>query len=485
MSLHQVEQSEAVRSERNGREGLGKTAAAPSANAELGAERRIDGAHITSSIEKLLASLPEDETDAAPAQVTIESMEVRAKELAEQLLARRRDLDLRETRLHRQLMLLDQERQAARLTISEQEQSLQTRLEAVAKREKEAADQLRRAALAEEALRQEVNCSRDNLDAERRAVAQESKLHAREQERLRSQSASLETAQKRFQAAQARKEQELDNERSAFQLERKQFEQNTRAVLASIEKKQAAIEHSAAKLAAERKAATETERTALEQDRQSLKRAEAEYLRLSVEAESQLQSIAKQRTVHEEDCRNERRRLLLEREAMQQELSRGRADLEERQVALEDAQAALQKTQTELAEQQQAILEERLAVEQVMQVLGRHPGTQRGEAIASARQKLAEHYRWMKESLQTQKSELLEIAKQLKAREHLIAEDREGLQRWVEEQQEELDAQLIQLDSQRQQIQRREAELSERELRWAMQKKGLEARLAVAQARAA
>lgn len=475
----------AKRSARNGREGLVRAALPQSGDSERGADRRIDDAHEASSIEEILASLPNDESTVAPAQVTIESMEERAKELAEQLLARRRDLDLRETRLHRQLMLLDQERQNARLAIGEQEQSLQSRLEALAKREKEAADQLRRAAVAEEALRQEVNCSRENLDAERRTVAQESKLHVREQERLRAQSASLETAQKRFQAEQARKEQELDRERTALQLERKQFEQNTQAVLQSIEQKQAALDHSAAKLASERKAVTDAERSALEQDRKSLKRAEAEYLRLSSEAESQLQSIAKQRAAHDEDCRNERRRLLLERETMQQELSRERTDLGKRQVALEDAQAALQKTQTELGEQQQSILEERLAVEQVMQALGRHPGAQSGEAMASARQKLAEHYRWMKESLQTQKSELLEIAKQLEAREHLIAEDREGLQRWVEEQQEELDARLIQLDAQRQQIQRREAELSERELRWAMQKKGLEARLAVAQARAA
>jgi hypothetical protein len=454
-----------------------------------GAVLRVDEAHGEETgldrIEGLLASLPQDEVEAVSVEVSAGSLEVRAQELADQLLSRRRDLDQRETRLNRQLMLLDQERQAARLAMGEQERALAARLEALAKREKEAEDQLRRAALAEEALRHEVICARENLEAERRAIAQETQLHVREQERLRAQSASLETAQRRFQEEVRAKQEEVDAAAAGLQLERKQFEQNTRAVLLSIEQKHAVLEQSATKLANDRKRAVEEQRGAAEQDRKSMKRAKAEYLRLSSEVEQELQTIAKQRAAHEEDCRNERRRLLLERETMQQELSRERSDLTRRQAALEDAQAALQKTQTELSDQQRAILEERLAVEQVMQALGRQGANQNGEALASARQKLAEHYRWMKESLQTQKSELLEIARQLDAREHLIAEDREGLQQWAQGQQEELDAQLVGLEAQRQQIQRREAELGERELRWALQKKGLEARLAIALARAA
>lgn len=467
------------------REDIPATELPNSAVSEAGVYRRIDEAAPESQIERLIASLPEDRINAIPAELASPSLESRATELAEQLLLRRRNLDLREARLHRQLMLLDQERQAARLAMGEQQQSLEAAAEALARREKEAAEQLRRAALAEEALRHEVNCARENLDTQRRAINQESQLHDREQERLRAQSASLETARRRFQEEGAAKEAELAAANAALQLERKQFEQNTHAVLQAIEQKQAAIDAAEAKRANERRAAAEADRSSHDQQRKSLQRAEAEYLRLSAEAQTQLEAIAKQRAMHEEDCRNERRRLLLERESMQQELARERSDFQRRQASLEDTQAALQKTQAELADQQRAILEERLAIEQVMQSLGRHPAVHSGEAIASARQKLAEQYRWMKEGLQKQKSELLEIAKQLDAREHLIAEDREGLQQWLDNQQTELDAQLIQLEAQRQQIQRREAEVSERELRWAMQKKGLEARLAIAQARAA
>src|SRR5204862_6146968 len=122
------------------------------------------------------------------------------------------------------------------------------------------------------------------------------------------------------------------------------------------------------------------------------------------------------------------RRLLLERESMQVELSREQRELQQRQASLEDAQAALQKAQADLLDQQRAILEERLAVEQAMQSLGRHHASQSAESIQSARQKLAEHYRRMKESLQTPKSELLEIAKQLETRETAVAEDRDALQ---------------------------------------------------------
>ena len=455
--------------------------------------RRIDGDHSGSeelpapenSLQELLDQLPADQAESPISLSTTAAMESQALSLAKELESRRRDLELREARLHRYLLLLDQERQSARLTISEQEHSLQGRLAVLARREKEVADQLQRAAIAEEALKHEVSSAREHLDAQARIIERDRELLHREQERLRAQSSSLDVAERRQKEARETERAEIESARQLLHAERLKFDANCQKMLATLNEKQAALDASAKRLTNERQDHSNADRAALETDRAAMKRAEAEYQRLSKELESELRAAAKQRESHDEDCRNERRRLLLERETMQADLLRERAELTRRKTALEDAQAALQKTQVELTQQQQAILEERLAVEQVMQSLGRQNASGVNESLAIARRKLADHYRWMKESLHAQRVELREIARQLDAREHLLAEDRDGLQQWVENQQQELDAQLIQLEAQRQQIQRREADLSERELRWAMQKKGLEARLAIAQSRAA
>jgi hypothetical protein len=432
-----------------------------------------------------LDQLPADVSGDAIASRPTSAMQQHARELADQLETRRRDLDLREARLHRHLMLLDQERQAARLAFSEKEHLLESRLAQLAKREHELSEQWKRCAAAEEALNLEVNCARENLEATARANARDTELLHREQERLRAQSASLEVAERRRQGEREAEQAEVAAARQKLHLERRQFDQNASEVLKALEEKQAALAAASEELANERAAQAAANQAAIELEQQSLSRAEAEYRRLSAELESELKSLAKQRASHEEDCRNERRRLLLERESMQMELNRERSDLARRQQSLEDGRAAIQKAKSELADQQRAILEERLAVEQTYQALSRHDADASAEAVATARRKLAEQYRWVKESLQTQKSELLEIARQLDAREHLLAEDRDGLQQWVENQQAELDAQMIQIDAQRQQMQRREAEIRERELKWVTQKKAIEARLAIAQARAA
>lgn len=455
--------------------------------------RRIDAVQSQSeeahsrenSIQELLDQLPADRPESAVSLSASTAMESQAFSLARELESRRRDLELREARLNRHLLLLDQERQSARLTFSEQEHSLQSRIAVLARREKEVADQLQRAAIAEEALKHEVTSAREHLDAQARIIERDRELLQREQERLRAQSSSLDVAERRQKEARAMERAEIDSARQLLHAERLKFDANCQKMLATLNDKQAALDASVHKLSNERREISSADRAALEADRAAMRRAETEYQRLSKELESELQAAAKQRASHDEDCRNERRRLLLERETMQADLQRERAELTRRKTALEDAQAALQKTQVELTQQQQAILEERLAVEQVMQSLGRQNTNGVNESLAIARRKLADHYRWMKESLHAQRVELREIARQLDAREHLLAEDRDGLQQWVENQQQELDSQLVQLEAQRQQIQRREADLSERELRWAMQKKGLEARLAIAQSRAA
>jgi len=402
--------------------------------------------------------------------MTGESALQQATRLMEHLRKQLEELDRREANLNRQLIAFDNERRGLRLLAQQletqsahREQELTAREEEVLNRE--SACNSRTTEL--DATEQRLELERTTLETDRAELREQLEQElAGERDELRVAREQLETREADLQSREAVLEQghvDLDKRtrlhedhlarlRSELSAERAQLERDT---------------------ARRRVWADELEQTSTLRLRQIRKlRSLLDRREASLLSEAEL--VREQHEASTQDAARQQELVAREQEQLAQAIEEHARDVERHQEMLnlqaenlEGRRLRLDRLRDELDEERQETLESRLVVEQVYsQTVHALDVAAAQERVQTARTKLFDHYRELRESLTRRRQECEQAQRQLAERRDGFQSERDEQLQRVAEREEQLAARQLEMANQTEEFSQRESQFAGARERW-------------------
>lgn len=420
---------------------------------------------------------PEESAD------VLEQLRKQARQLAQHLLGRQRETDLREARMNAQQSTLENEIRSERLWLLERRAELAEQADDLVRRECELQERASRVSAAEEFL------AHSRRQAEQSAQQQDEQLLQRAAQldavaaRLKGQRAALKLAQRRWQAQRRRQQQAQRLALQSIQSQRAASEHQFRGLLEGIERQRVRLTQDEERLAqreaawldeanlrqsaydeqlaqlAERQQLLELSESTLEHEWEEFRRQQADLAAVSRERELQHQSAIEQAEIERQDWQARLR-------DEQLGLARRGEELDARRKELEQLQDNLRQLHKET-------LETRLAGEELLgQLSGAVPAAALTSSISRLRRKLDDQFRLVQSDLSQQRHELDGLRTTLTERHERLVQQKTELQVWVREREATIEQQAARLVAREQELDSQQGQFQAVQQRWQEERQG-------------
>ena len=383
---------------------------------------RIDPAHppIPANAEALtpFESPPDnDSEESTVAAFEIEHLQTQARQLAEHLQSRRRQIDRREAQLNARAAHLEKEERTSLLWFQKTSESL-------------------------EEQERELHRRKNELTAEASTLADQTQCNKDLTTQLKQTQISLEEQE----AALGRREAQTKNAERTLD-ERTKESVNTiseleNSTLLALENKRATLNRKTTQLQREQSALTEHRASFEEMVQRTTRELQSQGAVLSDKEKS------------------------LEKEA------------HDRREEIDRKQSMVEKLRVDVLEMHRETLEMRLVAEQLWSELSEKTNSVKlTQSLSGLRSQLADHFKLAEQSLQQQKEEISTLAASLKERQTAITGKKKELQEWLQRRQQELEEQAARLVAKENKLEQEAFQLAQKRSEWPAERHELKERI--------
>jgi len=275
----------------------------------------------------------------------------------------------------------------------------------------------------------------------------------------------------------------LDRREAQLNVREAQFENDTRAARLWLSERQAELEARAAstnqphpqehvrdnpsECYTQREQSLADEESRLAERKKQLAEAERRCAELQHQTEQLHQALQKDREEFNEQRRRDRQEMVARERLAQQELDRKRGELARRGEQVDRCRAAMEQLREEVGQMHRSTLEMRMAAEELWsQLAGAAPPAALVRSMGEIRRRLAEHYRGADAELADRKQELVALRVELRRRHEQLAEEKRRLERWLADQEQDVEQRAARLVAREQELDAQQADFRDQAAHW-------------------